>query len=779
MDMTDGTTRAGAGEEGRQLAIALMVLCGGAAALTWELLWQIQACLAVGVSARGTAITLAATMGGMTVGAWLAGRVLRRREPAKPLRAYGLLELLIGVSGLLMPLGFRGLEALDGAAYGVSAGLAPAIHLVGILALLGVPTLAMGATMPVLGLVARQGGGALSRLYALNTAGAALGLLVASFLMVPALGIQSAAQWAAVVNIGIFLWAWSLAPRLAVRDGRVATPAAGALSPAVNAGAGNAGAVAAPPSRRLMALMVFTTGFVTFLLEVAWFRSLRAAFQDTTDSFAIMLTPVLVAIAVGARLVPVLRRRRIRPGHLLAVAGVAILLATPLIERFDVLLGLRNGYWSTMASWLVAALVVMGIPMVLLGAVFPWLLDEHREPSHWGNLYALNTFGAIAGAVLGAWFFLPWVGFARTGWLAGSLVVVLAAVANGRLARVVGVAAGVLALAVAVRGASGLGRERIQGGGSRMPYEILAYAEGPDATVSTIAYTNSDRALVIDGFTASSESAPSHYMEWMGRLPMLMHPNPQRALVICFGTGQTANGVRQEGPGALDIVEISPAVIGMAPLFERNAGVLQDPRVRAVVMDGRAWLRRTTERYDVATMEPMPPHFAGVNALYSLEFYQLMTKRLNPGAIVAQWVPFHILPPEYAFHVVATFRAVFPDAVLWVDPPGRTGILLGRHGGGPGQLGDVWPGLDRLPEGRNMSADAIRAAVRLDTDALESYALGGLLITDDNQRLSFGDVRRRQLDYGSAVLDINLRIVENVARETLHGAHDGRTPSQH
>src|SRR5262249_41996017 len=157
--------------------------------------------------------------------------------------------------------------------------------------------------------------------------------------------------------------------------------------------------------------------------------------------------------------------------------------------------------------------------------------------------------------------------------------------------------------------------------------------------------------------------------------------NPKDALVICFGTGQTANAVRQEGPAHLDIVDINQAVFDLAPLFPSNQGVLDDrPRVKAITMDGRAWLRRTQRRYDLVTLEPMPPTFAGVNALYSKEFYDLVSARLRPGGTVAQWMPFHLLDRHQAAAIAATFREVFPGAILWVDPLDDTGILLGRKG---------------------------------------------------------------------------------------------------
>ena len=93
---------------GTQVAVTL----GGVAALSWEIVWQVHAALSLGVSALGTALTLAATMGGMTLGSLAMGRALRGRSLARPLRVYGALEAVVGVSGLLLGVGFAVIEAL-------------------------------------------------------------------------------------------------------------------------------------------------------------------------------------------------------------------------------------------------------------------------------------------------------------------------------------------------------------------------------------------------------------------------------------------------------------------------------------------------------------------------------------------------------------------------------------------------------------------------------------------------------------------------------------------
>jgi hypothetical protein len=255
----------------------------------------------------------------------------------------------------------------------------------------------------------------------------------------------------------------------------------------------------------------------------------------------------------------------------------------------------------------------------------------------------------------------------------------------------------------------------------------------------------------------------------MGRLPILLHERPADALVICFGTGQTAHALREEGPERLDIVDLNQAVFGFAGRFPTNHGVLGDPRVRAIVMDGRAWLRRTERQYDVITLEPMPPTFAGVNALYSREFYLLAAERLRPGGIVAQWLPIHLVDAYQAASVAAAFQAVFPDSVLWLDPASLTGILLGRKGAASTPLGSDWPGLARSRPGRTLDADAIRAATVLDGQGLAQFAAPGKAITDDNQLLAYGRLS------DPALQNFHRRAEENLARirEIRAGAKRG------
>jgi spermidine synthase len=702
----------------------------GLAALSWEVLWQLKSSLALGVSAHGTALTLAVTMGGMSLGALLCGHALKERPIARPVRLYGIFEFLIGISGLFLGMAFRVAARLDTWAYTAIPGNGSLIHILVIVVALGVPTMCMGATLPVFGLVARQYRTSIALLYGLNTLGAALGALLAAFLLIPLLGVTGMARTIAALNMVGGLVAWLLGPgeRVITESQREAKSPSGL-------------------SRFSEQWIVLVTGFATFVLEVAWFRSLTAAFQSTTAAFAIMLAAVLVALGLAAAFVPLLKKVKAPLGTLVSWAGIFILFATPLIERFDLLPRMNTSPARLFVFRFFMTLSVIGLPVLLLGVAVPWILDAQDRPRRWGKLYALNTLAAIAGSIGAAWALLPTIGFARTAWLAGTLVAVAGILVSPPRRRIAWAGIGCVAFLIAGICESGVDRTRVQGaalfsGGS--PGKVLEAYEGPEATISVVEYADKWRRIIIDGASASGQSSDrgsvryDHYMPWMGRLPMLLDVDPKNALVICFGTGQTANAVRQENPRSLDIVDINPRVFKLAHNFISNQDVLDDPRVNHIVMDGRAYMRRTKKTYDVITLEPMPPIFAGVNNLYSKEFYELARKRLAPHGLIAQWLPFHAVAPPYAASIARTFQDVFPNSILWLDKTSENGILLGTNDD-DGNLGSDWPGFARPSAGRDLTEDEVKKAVLLDQKELSRYGKYGKIITDDNQLLAYSN----------------------------------------
>ena len=679
------------------LPLFAAVTLSGAAGLTWEVLWQHHATLALGASAFGAAITLASLMAGLGIGAVAAQSWLRGRRIVRPLFGYGLCEILIGASGLLVAPALGLVSELDTRLYTSSPALARSAQVLGIALSLCVPSAAMGATLPLLAAHAGVAGTRIGWLYALNTLGAVLGVVAATFLVLPALGVRHSELLAAGLDAAVGIWA--------IRSGGAS------LVPSVRPDPRNR------PPLGALALSALS-GTSVFVLEVSWFRSIRAAYESTTESFAIVLAAFLASLALGAAAAVPLQKRfpRALP-WLLTLAAAGVLCATPLVDQLDRFTPTHGGDLAAQLARLATVFAILVLPVTTQGLVFPWLLERHAPEALTGSLYAANTLGAVVGALVAGFLLLPWIGATHTSWLAAAPYALAAAVlAEGtrtRGALLAALAAGVL---VASTLGAGSARDRVQGFGADQDFrQVLYVAEGPDSTVwVTIEARTAMRKLVIDGFAASGEGMGEHYMQWMGHLPALATPRLERALVICFGTGQTANAVRQHGPGRLDLVDLSAGVFRAASLFPSNQRVLEDPRVRATVMDGRAFLRRhPAAAYDLVTLEPMPPNFAGTNALYSREFYQLIHSRLSDTGVVAQWVPFHLLAPAHTRAIVATFIAVFPHARLWVDPVGGTGILLGASH--PFEIA-------RSRRCARSSPDQIEQAFRLDAAGLSRLA---------------------------------------------------------
>lgn len=732
------------------LALQLLIFLSGVAALSWEVLWQVKSSLALGVSAWGTALTLATMMGGMSLGAALMSQHLRHATNKLPLVLYGGLEVVIGLAGLCMGQGFMLVEQMDSWIYRHNPAYATVTHIVGIICVLGIPTICMGATIPVLSLIARQYKTSVAVLYSMNTLGAATGVLVVAFALIPNHGIEQASYLVAALNIAVGIIFVGL-NRRGKQDNQIQP-----VESSTN------------PSRitRTAALVVGVTGFATFALEIAWFRALTAALKSTTDAFAIMLAAVLIALGIAARLVNLLKQSRVSLSSLIVLAGVLILVATPLIERFDYVYELDGGTSPslTLISRFIITLLVLAPSVTLLGLALPWTLDDYNAPKDVGILYALNTLAAIAGSVGTAWLLLPIFGFVHTAWLAGGVVAVTGLMLGGWNKRYVTLSASALLLSVACK--SDVGTVRAPGQGSFSAWgasKVIELYEGPQSTLSITDYENGNRMLVIDGSPATGQPGPkanydSRYMLSMGHLPMLLHPAPSNALVICFGTGQTANAVRHENPSSLDIVDINPQVFALSHYFSANDQVLSDARVTAIAMDGRAYVRRTQKLYDVITLEPMPPVLAGVNALYSQEFYRQARNKLTAQGVMAQWLPFHTATPHFIASIAKTFQSVFPNAILWIDHPTKNGILLGSKDDAT-KLGGAWPGFMRQATKRSLTKAEAEDMIALDAAALSAYSADGDIVTDNNQKLAYG-AAVNSMYYKSAVLvEENFRVL--------------------
>ena len=210
-------------ERSSWLVFAGVIACfflSGLAALLYQTAWLRQFSLVFGTSELAVATVLAAYMGGLALGSAIAGRYAGR--VTRPVLVYGILEAGIALSALAVPLlllAARGLYAAmlgDQPAPPDSATIGqPIFYLLVAFVVLAIPTGFMGATLPLLIRYAvrtdAEVGPRVALLYAINTAGAVVGTVIAAFVLLPALGLNRTVWVGVAVNVLVFFIAAALA----------------------------------------------------------------------------------------------------------------------------------------------------------------------------------------------------------------------------------------------------------------------------------------------------------------------------------------------------------------------------------------------------------------------------------------------------------------------------------------------------------------------------------------------------------------------------------------
>src|SRR5215813_4483478 len=735
-----------------------LLFTSGAAALVYQVLWVKQLSLVVGIDVYAVSTTVAAFFAGLALGSLLFGDRVDRT--ARPLRLYALLELGIAVLAVLATLALSRAAPLFAAAehrVGLLAWVAPFL-------LVGVPTVLMGGTVPVLvrargpgpGRIGRAGGG----LYAANTAGAITGAVLTPFALLPVLGVRGTAFAAAAANVVLAVAA------AALDRGR---------PPAV------AGTRASRPlpetiSRAGMALALYAlAGGLALGYEVVWSQAIVQFTSTRSFAFSVVLATYLTGLAAGSALYA-RYADRVRDcwgmfGLLIAAAGLAGVLAIGALGSWlprwqawggQVVFAATSSELASMcARFAIAAASLIFVPTVLLGAAFPaalrLIVDARRIGRGVGSVMAVNTIGGIAGSLVTGFVLIPALGLVPTlGVLAmGAAAVGMFAVLRGPASRwasrwaALGIALATI-LSVAVIPSPSLAIMLAVARGGRLVF----YAESPGGTVAVLEQRRGSqtfRRLYIEGVSNSGDVMPSlRYMRLQALLPLLIHRGePRSALVIGLGTGITTGALlHYPGLERRVCVELLPAVVRATPLFEGNFGAASDPRIEIRLRDGRRELLQSSERYDVITLEPPPPSAAGVVNLYSRDFYELARSRLGPGGLLAQWWPLATQNDEDSRSLVKSFLEGFPHATLWTTEFHEM-LLVGSSD--PIEL-DAARITARFSQSEVASAlrevgvptpAAILATWVTGRAGLERYAGDALPVTDDRPRIEYATWLRR------------------------------------
>lgn len=675
-------------------ALAAMVFFSGFAGLVYQVLWMKQLGLLFGNTAQAAAVTLAAFFAGLGAGSWWWGRKVG--ASARPLRLYAFLEF--GIAGCA--LAYFGVlkvfyviyPALHGSLAGGGWMLAAKFALA--LLLVFPAAFFMGGTVPAMGQAAirkrERFGRTGAMLYAVNTLGAALGVAVAAFAWIPSLGFSTTYLLAVLLSAAMGAVAW----RLSRGESVPVAPAEGGTD------AGESGGVSGG-ERLGIAALCFFSGFVVLALEVVWTRVFAQVHENSVYSYAIILIVVLVGLALGAGISSILSRVVKRPWTALGVltvtgGGLLVLGPTMLMHVTEGLGPVRTlEPWDDYVGGLFhTGFRGMGFVVVALGTVFPFLMkvaERGAAAPGWklGRLLAINTAGAIAGALICGFVMLPAWGTWGTlraltaVYLAVGLLLPLGWGRVGIGCRVAGAA--FLALAFSVLDPTGL---PVTGGApGENRGKVLQVWEGSDGTVAVIEKASGHRMIRVNGgYGLGSTEA---YLEQadQARIPLYLFPETESICFIGLGTGISAGAALDERfPNVRRVVscELMPAVVEAAKAWippEMTGGVFDDPRSTVLIEDGRHYLRASGERFDMINADLFLPYRRGAGSLYSREHFRVAAERLNPGGAFVQWLPLYQLT-EYEFGVIVrTMLEAFEQVTMWRNnfQPGQEKVaLIGR-----------------------------------------------------------------------------------------------------
>jgi spermidine synthase len=594
----------------------------GFCSILYELIWLRLAMAQFGVTSALVSIVLSMFMAGLGLGSWGSGVLIRRYESRigfSPLRLYALTELLIGASALLVPYellwGRHLLESTNISAswaYYVASGVWVGFTLI--------PWCAcMGATIPVAMLAIRRGIRQESRrsfsfLYLANVLGAVAGALL-PMLLIEINGFHKTLATGALFNgmLALSAFALSLKPQSARAEETAATNGVGSSAP-----------LTVGDARPLV--LLFGTGLTSMGIEVVWIRQYTPYLGTVVYAFAGILALYLLFTYIGSLIYRFWSRRYSQePAYVWGLVGLAALFsavaANPQIPLYDLVRPL------------------LGIPIfsAVLGFVTPMLVDRWSggDPDRAGRAYAVNVIGCIIGPLLTGFVLLPllserWVLFLFSApWLVWPLISGSSAPTPKGTSRESRIPAyGIVALALL---AVFFGRSYEE----KFAHRVVLR----DDTATVIA-TGEGRLkkLLVNGYGITILTPTTKIMAHLP-LASLTHP-PRNALVICFGMGTTFRSLLSWNI-PVTAVELVPSVPKVFWYYHNDAPqLLRSPNAHVVIDDGRRYLERTSEQYDVITIDPPPPvPAAGSSLLYSKEFYTIIRRRLRPGGIVQQWLP--------------------------------------------------------------------------------------------------------------------------------------------
>jgi len=708
----------------RSRIVYFLFLFSGITALIYEVVWARMLTLAFGHTVFSVSIVLASFMAGLGFGSYFSGHVINHTggqkiqsngnnlgrelsgdlETPSSLLIYGWIEIALFLLCLIVSLILFKFSVI----YSWFSFFVPE-HIVvqnifkSFLAfsLMFIPASLMGATLPIITKYYITDNirldNRLGLLYGINTFGAALGCLLTGFFLIANFGVLQTVLAATLLNLFVGVSAIRIYQESLENSKIFRFPLPRFTIPKISWDG----------DQSLWIFVSFVCGFTALSYEVLWTRLLVFSTSSTVYSFSMMLGVFLIGIALGSFLVTAVFRSRLDLRRVLIFLQVSIgfYVIGSLYNIEQLLSAPWNGYnlqKPVFVFWryFLDSSALMLLPTIALGMSFPILIKiissgHENIGKGTGQIYGGNTLGAILGSLFAGFIFLPRLGAQQSLLLIATLNLLMGMylfrsgnyLTKTSRKTITAILAGVI-LIVNMGLPSGLLDQFFMrdGTGKKDIKKLLFFEEGLTDTVAVFEdnYGILDpdaKRLITNGVSMSAVNfIASRYMKLLAHLPILLVENPEKVLVVCFGTGQTTGAAAiHPKVKTVDSVDLSESVVKAGNVFaSHNYNVLKNEKVNIILQDGRNHLLTTQKMYDVITSEPPPPRTAFTVNLYTKEYYELAQRHLKPGGIMTQWIPLHSQGKQEVLMHFKTFLSVFPHAIAWM-PVANELLVIGSN----------------------------------------------------------------------------------------------------
>ena len=795
--------------------IYLLFFFSGAAALIYEVVWVRSLSLVFGGTHLAVTTVLSVFMGGLALGSHAIGKHVDQLK--RPLRFYGFLELGIALSAiafiLLMKI-YPSVYILLVRGQESSTLYLTFIRVLFAFLAMIVPTSLMGGTLPVLTRFVfshpKKLGSRLSLLYGFNTLGAVVGTSAAGFFLLRFYSVSVTFYTAITMNTLIGLTSILLQDKVSAALPSYSSEATSEnLSPQRD------------PERqvakekemnntlpfRMVLWGIGVSGFCALGYEVLWTRNITLAIGTSVYSFSIMLAAFLTGIALGSKAYGIFGKIFLSEdndttklvigfGIVQLVIGATALAVTFYLRDLQANSILLSDYFRSRGlgvfearQWgnLTLAFSYMVVPAFFMGLAFPIAgkvnaANKERIGHAVGGVLVYNTIGAILGATVSGFFMIYIFGIERSLQFLvviniGLGLLVLFSIKNIKTLNVAVIGVTLATMAFLILSPDVLRMwdakylaiyQNNQPEAYNTPQKIrdalentdvLFYHEGIDSTISVIKIKGGNQALSVNGKVVASASLKDRQCQFtLGHLPMLLHKNPQKVLVVGLGTGMTLGAVSvHPSITELTLAELEPNVVGAARTFNQfNNHVLDNSKLNIVFNDGRNFLMITKNKFDVITADPIHPWTQGSGYLYTAEYFKLASERLAPGGIMCQWLPIYELSVDDLKSVVTTFSQHFKYTMTWLTH--YDAEIIGSNS--PIIIDEealerriAFPSIaNDLKQVMMGSATDFLSYFLMATDGMKAFSIGGIVNTDDNLYLEFST----PISVGKNVMGINV-----------------------